>query len=204
MRLFFFLLLAPVNAWADPIYTTLFYDGEGVVYLGLKKEKDKNSEAKIVYFQYPEGERTHIELPQYIAHRSVIGVLPDREKLFVITNGEDSPRLDLYNRKKKTWKKIGAIKCASFTSVRIAYSSLTFACETGVVTRKGKVKTKAKVISLGRERLFRSGRMRFPEFLLRFKGIALILEGNAPTWERLRLKEDGKKDQVIQAKEFYP
>lgn len=200
MRALALLLLfsGAAHAAEIPIFTTIFYDSEGVVYAGLQRKND----AKVVAFEFPDGARTHIDLPDDIAGRDVIGVLPDREKLFILTQGDDSPRVDLYNQKKKTWKKIGAVKCAAFTKVKIAATSLTFSCEAGM-TKKGKVKVLPKVIHLGRDRLYRSGIMRFPEFLLRYKGVSLILEGQAPTWEKLRLKTDGAKDRVYQAKEFF-
>lgn len=195
------LLFALQAIASEPLFTTVFYDGEGVVYVGLKGE----NESQITSFTYPDGTPSRIMLPEEIRTRNVIGVIPDREKLFVLTQSADhedkTTRLDLYNQTDKDWKKIGAVDCIAFTKVKISASRLTFACEWKM--HRGRLRVRNKVLRLGKERLYRSGTMRFPEFLLRYKSLAFILEGNAPSWDRLRIKAEGEEDRVIPARELF-
>ena len=70
---------------------------------------------------------------------------------------------------------------------------MVFSCEVGV-TRKGKAKVQRKAILLKKDRLYRKGVWRIPEFLLRYKGQTVLLEGKAPVWDKLRLRSsEGEK-----------
>lgn len=196
------LLFFALQAFAsDPIFTTVFYDGEGVVHVGLKND----SESRIASFTYPDGAPNHVSLPEEIRARTVIGVIPDREKLFVLSQSADhndkTTRLDLYNQAAKNWKKIGAVDCIAFTKVRISVDRLVFACEWKM--HRGRLRVRNKELRLGKERLYRTGIMRFPEFLLRYKSLAFILEGSAPSWDKLRIKNEGEADRVIPAGELF-
>ena len=185
-------------------FTTVFYDDGGIVYVGLKQGE---GEAQVISFTYPPlGDRTKIPLPEEISHRDVVGLLPDREKLFVLTNGSgekgDGPMLHLFDQKKNDWKKIGKLDCPTFTKVNLSATKMVFFCELPGLWRKGKPRVVAKTLSFGKERIYRKGTWRFPEFMLRYKGVALLLEGHAPTWDKLRLKS-AQDDRLIKAEELF-
>lgn len=200
-------LLLTVLAFAEPVFTTIFYDDGGTVYVGMKefdKEKRESSQAQVAYFAYPLGEVSRIPLPEEIANRNIIGILPYKEKLFIITHQNeeknDGPMIHLYNVQKESWKKLGQAACPAFTKVKLKANSVTFFCEQPA--KKGKTKVRAKTISLGKERIYRSGTMRFPEFLLRYRGISLLLEGDAPNWTRMRIKSE-EKERFFLANEIF-
>lgn len=193
--LILFSFIFSLSALAETNYfTTVFYDDGGTVYVGLKKEGE-NSGSNIVSFPIAGGSKTVIALPKEISHREISGLIPDREKLFVLTTGKeekfDGPMLHLFNQKKQEWKKVGQIQCPAFTSVKLSATRMVFYCEIpGKVNKLGLPRVKPKILSYGKERLYRGGVWRFPEFMLRYRGVSLLLEGNAPHWERLRLKSE--------------
>lgn len=203
------LLFSFAQAAEIPTYfTTLFYDDGGLVYVGLKATNDDGSGSQLVSFPFAGGEKTKIELPAELRSRSIVGVIPDRKKVFVISQIEEgeaknSLMLHIHDLDQEVWKKIGQMECPTFTKVKTAAKAITVYCERKTAPSKKKKKgrsagVQAKVFSLGKERLYRKGTWRFPEFLLRYKGVTLILEGNAPYWNRLRLKSaDG--DRLIKA-----
>jgi hypothetical protein len=194
---------------SDAIFTTVFYDDGGQVYVGLKKEEGGKSESQVITFPFQGGARTRIPLPEEITNRDVIGLIPEKQKVFVLTHGstseKDGPMLHVFDNEKHTWKKLGQIACPAFTKAKLTSSSMTFYCETGKTYRKRgetRMRVGPKTISYKGERLYRNGTWRFPEFMLRYKGVSLLLEGNAPTWDRLRLKSaDG--DRVLHANEVF-
>lgn len=218
MRILFALLLgiisAPAFAAGNFIFTTVFYDDGGNVYVGLKHSEGDKTESQVISFPFPPmGTRTKIPLPDEVAHRDVIGLIPDREKLFVLTNStEDKPQgpmLHLFDQKKNEWKKIGKVDCPSFTKVKLSSTQMTFYCEVNVAPSKSKrhhrrnrTPVVAKTLSFGKERIFRSGTWRFPEFLLRYKGMNLLLEGDAPNWDKLHLKSS-EEDRLIKAEDMF-
>ncbi|MCO5143033.1 MAG: hypothetical protein M9962_08090 [Oligoflexia bacterium] len=194
-----FLLLINLNAFANVNYfTTVFYDDGGTVFAGLKKEGE-NADSHIVAFPIEGGSKTVIALPKEISHRDIVGLIPDREKLFVLTTGKEEkfngPMLHLYHQAKQEWKKIGQIQCPAFTSVKLSAKRMVFYCEVpGKMNKLGLPIVRSKILSYGKERLYRGGVWRFPEFMLRYKGVTLLLEGNAPHWIKLRLKsENGER-----------
>jgi hypothetical protein len=195
LKFVFATLFLPLLALADgTTFTTVFYDDGGQVYVGLKNGKGDEGRAQIITFPYPMGDRTQIPLPDEIVHRDVIGLIPEKDKLFVLTaNGggaKDGPMLHVFDKERNTWKKVGKIECASFTKVTLSSHGMKFSCETGVrKTRKGpKSIMTPKTIAYGSDRLFRNGVWRFPEFMWRYKGVLLTLEGPAPDWDKLRIK----------------
>lgn len=205
------LSFAPFSHSADAYFTTLFYDDGGIVYVGLKKEEEGTGkiEAQVITFPFQGGARTRIHLPEEIQNRDVIGLIPEKQKVFVLTHKsateKDGPMLHVFDPAKGKWKKLGALACPSFTKAKLSSSRMTFFCETNkMIRRRGERKPQvvAKSISYGAERLYRNGTWRFPEFMLRYKGVNLHLEGNAPTWDRLRLKSDGV-DRVLHANEVF-
>ncbi|MGZ3694637.1 MAG: hypothetical protein ACXWQO_10680 [Bdellovibrionota bacterium] len=209
-----FLALFSIPSFAAPAapkttFTTVFYDDGGIVYVGLK-HGDTNPESQVISFPFPPmGTRTKIPLPEEVAHRDVVGLIPDREKLFVLTNGggdtTDGPMLHLFDQKKNEWKKIGKVNCPVFTKVRLSSTQMTFSCETGAMVGRRNHKHQQivqKSLSFGKERIFRSGTWRFPEFLLRYKGNTLLLEGDAPSWDKLRLKSP-EEERLIKAEDLF-
>jgi hypothetical protein len=204
--LILFALVSP-SSFAESIhFTTVFYDDAGIVYVGLKHGTGAG-EAQIISFPYPPlGDRTKIPLPEEISHRDVIGLIPDRQKLFVLTSGGgeklDGPMLHLFDQKKNEWKKIGKIDCPAFTKVKISSTKMVFFCEVPGSMRRGKLRVRAKTLRFGRERIYRTGTWRFPEFMLRYKGVVLLLQGEAPNWDKLRLKNE-KDDRLIKAEDLF-
>lgn len=198
----------PPAAPDDIHFTTVFYDDGGKVYVGLKRIKDGLSESQVITFPFPAGERTKLPLPEEIVRREVIGLVPDRQKLFVLTQGEgpkSGPMLHLYDQARNRWKKIGGIVCPSFTKVNLSATKMVFFCEGPLVkTRRGmKSTTVAKPLHFGGgERIYRGGTWRFPEFMLRYKSALLLLEGPAPVWEKLRIKSE-QGERLITAEEMF-
>jgi hypothetical protein len=128
----------------------------------------------------------------------VIGLLTEKAKLFVLTTAEgDGPRLDVYDRDKGKWTLVGKVACPAFTKVKVRPTRMDFSCEVGK-TRKGRVRIAHRTIFLHRNRIYRRGTWRFPEFLLRYKGRTVLLEGQAPAWDRVRLR-DGSGERSITA-----
>ncbi|MFX4404757.1 hypothetical protein ABTA52_20580, partial [Acinetobacter baumannii] len=78
----------------------------------------------------------------------------------------------------------GKLDCPAFTKVTLKPTQMIFSCEVGK-SRKGISHVVRKVIPLRKNRLSRPGVWRFPEFLLRYKGRTVLLEGPAPTWNLL-------------------
>jgi len=207
----FLLFFAIAQAAEIPTYfTTLFYDDGGLVYVGIKTKSDEQSEsqAQLVSFPFAGGEKTKIELPPELRTRWIVGVIPDRKKVYVISQDEEtvhkSLMLHIHDLDKEIWKKLGQMECPTFTKVNTAPRTITVFCERKIAPSKKKKRSsgvEAKQFSLGKERLFRKGTWRFPEFLLRYKGLTLILEGNAPYWNHLRLKSpDGER--IIRAEDL--
>lgn len=207
LRFFFVLtlLLTPLFASAGSTYfTTVFYDDEGVVYAGLKRGEGAG-ESQIVTFPFPPiGTRTRIPLPPEISSRDIIGLITDRHKLFVLTGaGEeknDGPMLHLFDRKKERWKKIGKVRdCATFSKAKLYSHKMVFYCER--LRKRGRSRVVAKALHYGKERMYRRGTWRFPEFMLRYKGTTLLLEGRAPTWDKLRVKNENE-ERLINAEDI--
>lgn len=181
-------------------FTTVFLDDENVVYVGVKHGEAPGI-SEIISFPFDSGIRTNIPLPTEIAQRDVIGLITAKSKLFVLTNGSDTPMLHTYDREKGRWNKIGQVNCPTFTKVTFKSSQMIFSCEVGVA-KKGKVKVSSKSISLRKDPIFRTGVWRFPEFMLRYKGRVAILEGEAPNWDKLRLRTDNSPARTISAEDL--
>jgi hypothetical protein len=204
-------LLLPLPAAASNTqYTTLFYDDGGVVYVGLKKEAEGKVESQVISFPFEGGARTRIPLPEEIESRDVIGLVPEKKKLFVLTQDSSLTKnnlmLHVFDGQKGSWKKLGQLSCPSFTKANLSATKMVFFCETDVVrnTKRGKSNAVvAKTLAYGKERLYRTGTWRFPEFMLRYKRVNLLLEGNAPNWNRLRLKSENGADRIFPADELY-
>ncbi|MGZ3651344.1 MAG: hypothetical protein ACXVB9_10795 [Bdellovibrionota bacterium] len=194
MKLFFLLFLLPLAAHAEKArFTTVFLDDEGVVYVGVKH----GDSSEILSIPFKSGERTSIPLPSAITSRDVVGLITEKQKLFVLTThiGEkdDGPMLHVYDRDKSRWSMVGKVICPVFTKVTLKPTQMIFSCEVGK-SRKGKVHVTRKVIALKHDRIFRRGNLLFPEFLLHYKGKTVMLEGEAPNWDTLRLRsEDGER-----------
>lgn len=210
MKTFFLLFLFSFSAWAkDTEFTTVFYDDAGTVYAGIKKTDKKTSpeivRAQVVHFPFPKGEIVNLKMPQNVESHDVLGILPDREKLFIISHQSEEkiggPTIHLYNTKKKSWKRIGKVVCPTVTKAKLATTNVVFFCES--TGKKGKIRVTPKVLRLGKDRLYRSGYIRIPEFLLRYKKATLLLEGDAPHWKKLRIKNMGDKDVLYRADNLY-
>lgn len=202
LKILGFLLLAlPRLAAAEDVnFTTVFYDDGGQVYVGLRKGTGDTAESQVITFPYPMGDRTQIPLPEEIRNRDVVGLIPEKQKLFVLTHSsktaKDGPMLHVFDKDHNKWKKVGSVTCPSFTKVKLSSRGMTFSCEAGSYkTRKGmKTHMVNKTIAYGADRLFRNGVWRFPEFMWRYKGVLLTLEGPAPDWDKLRIKAaEGEK-----------
>lgn len=199
MKALFLLLLLPFTAYMPAHaekarFTTVFLDDEGFVYVGVK-HGGENGLSEIITFPFDSGSRTSIPLPAEITQRDVIGLITEKHKMFVVTNhiGEanDGPTVHVYDRDHHKWSKIGHVVCPVFTRVMLKPTQLIFSCEAGTKGRKGKTKIARKTISLKKDRIYhRSGSLIFPEFMLHFHGRTLMLEGEAPNWDRLRLRSD--------------
>ncbi|RZA06568.1 MAG: hypothetical protein EOP11_09975 [Proteobacteria bacterium] len=207
--LFGFLLLPAFASANDVIFTTVFYDDGGQVYVGLKKGEGDSAESQVITFPYPLGDRIQIPLPEEIKNRDVVGLIPEKNKLFVLTHSsrsaKDGPMLHVFDKDQNKWKKIGQAVCPVFQKVTLTSRGMTFSCENGTrKTRKG-IQTNmiGKTINYtGGERLFRNGVWRFPEFMWRYKGVTLLLEGPAPAWDRLRIKA-AEGERVLKAEDFF-
>ena len=192
----------------DVTFTTVFYDDGGQVYVGLKKGSDENAESQVITFPYPLGDRTQIPLPDEIKNRDVVGLIPEKNKLFVLTHSsrteKDGPMLHVFDKDQNKWKKVGQVACPSFTKVKLTSRGMTFSCEAGVrKTRKGpKSIMVQKTIHYGSDRLYRNGTWRFPEFMWRYKGVLLTLEGPAPAWDKLRIKA-AEGERLMKAEDFF-
>lgn len=204
--LLLFLLAAPVAYGSPdiPHFTTVFFDDEGVVYAGLQQA---DGQARVVAIPFATGERTIIPLPADAAANPVIGLVTEElrrrdpqkaKKLFVLTSMKEGPALHVFDRAANQWRAKGKLKCPSFTKVRLSSSRFTFSCEVGRA-KKGKVRVQQKAISLGKDPIHRTGVWRFPEFLLRHKGRVAILEGPAPHWDTLRLRDHSENERTITA-----
>ncbi len=211
MNMIFSILLTVLAQAHDPHFTTVFYDDGGIVYTALKKEDGVKKESQVITFPFQGGARTRIPLPEEITTRDIIGLIPEKKKLFVLTHEneteKDGPMLHVFDSTDNSWKKLGQLICPAFTKVKMSSTKMIFFCETNPVPgnqkrRKKKSSVVAKTISYGKERLYRSGTWRFPEFMLRYKSVFLLLEGNAPKWDRLRLKS-AEGERVILATELY-
>lgn len=185
-------------------FTTVFFDDEGVVYAGLQQA---DGQTRVVAIPFASGERTIIPLPPEAARNPVIGLVtedlprgtqPRVKKLFVLSSASAGPMLHVFDRAANQWRMKGKINCPSFTKVRLSSRSFTFSCETGKA-KKGKVRVQSKAITLGKDPIHRSGIWRFPEFLLRHKGRVAILEGPAPHWDTLRLRDKNEEERTITA-----
>jgi hypothetical protein len=212
MKYFFlFFLSSLAYATSNTYFTTVFYDDGGVVYVGLMREDGDKREAQVITFPFAGGERVRIPLPEEIQNRNVIGLIPEKKKLFVLTHKteteKDGPMLHVFDADKGTWKKLGQLACPSFTKVKLSPTRMVFYCETNRPVRRRRHRREssvvAKVISFGRERLYRNGTWRFPEFMLRYKGTSLLLEGDAPTWTHLRIKPNEGEERLFQADELF-
>jgi hypothetical protein len=208
LHLICLLLLSPLPSFAsEPFFTTVFYDDGGIVYAGLKKEEGGKIESQVITFPFAGGARTKIPLPEEITGRDVIGLIPEKKKLFVLTHKsateKDGPMLHVFDSTNNKWKKLGQLACPAFTKAKLYHNHMVFYCET-TVKRRGRKRlgVVAKSISYGSERLYRNGTWRFPEFMLRYKGVSLLLEGNAPNWDNLRLKSS-EGERVLHANEVF-
>ncbi len=210
MKTIFALLLFPTLAFSQTHFTTVFYDDGGIVYVGLKREADGKKESQVITFPFQGGERIRIPLPEEISQRDVIGLVPEKKKVFVLTHSaeskKDGPMLHVFDSQNHQWKKIGQLACPAFTKVKLSATKMIFFCEGPErFSRKGKKLNSpvvAKTLFFGRERLYRNGTWRFPEFMLRYKSFTLLLEGNAPTWDRLRLKSP-EGERILEADELF-
>jgi hypothetical protein len=193
---FLVLLISALPVFADDraTFTTVFYDDFGIVYAGLSK----GSLVKVVTFPLaqPQEKKFYPTAPESFKDKRIVGFLPDKDKFFLVAitqKGDTDP--ELYMHKKDKWKRIGTTHCENFTKAKLLRHKLTFFCEE--LNKKKKVVIKSRTISLGREKLFRSGVFRFPEFLLRYKNVMLVLEGRAPDWSRLRIKQEQETDEIV-------
>lgn len=207
MRILSLLLLAlPAFARAETArFTTVFLDDEGVVYVGVKHGEPAVSE--VISLPFKSGDRTNIPLPAEISARDVIGLIPEKQKLFVLTSGMgaalqkgDGPTLHVYDREFGKWTRVGHVACPAFTKVTMQPRQMVFSCEVGQ-SKKGRARVVRKGIPFGKNRIYRNGVWRFPEFLLRYKGRTVLLEGPAPTWDRLRLR-DAEGERTITAEDL--
>lgn len=191
---------------AEVHFTTVFLDDEGVVYVGVK-HGDNPGDAEVISFPFSSGVRTNIPLPEEIAHRDVIGLITEKKKLFVLTSGtgakDDGPMLHMYDRGQNVWAKVGKVVCPAFTKVTLKTTQMIFSCEVGK-TKRGKTIVQRKTIFLRKDhRIYRNGVWRFPEFMLRYKGRNVLLEGQAPVWDKLRLRTDSGEQRTITAKDLF-
>ena len=195
MKALLLLLILPITAHAEKArFTTVYLDDEGQVYVGVKHGGDKGL-SEIITFPFDSGTRTSIPLPSEITERDVIGLLTEKHKMFVVTNrigtADDGPTVHVYDRDHSKWTRIGHVVCPVFTRVTLKPTQMIFSCEAGKKGRKGKTTIARKTISLKKDRIYRrSGSLIFPEFMLRFHGRTVLLEGEAPNWDTLRLRSD--------------
>lgn len=194
MKALIFALLLPLSAHADKSrFTTVYLDDAGAVFVGVRHGGDQGL-SEIITFPFDSGARTSIPLPPEITKREVIGLVTEKNKLFVVTNhlgaADDGPTVHVYDRNSHKWTRIGHVECPVFTRVTLKPTQMTFSCESGK-SRKGKTKISRKTISLKKDRIYnRSGSLIFPEFMLHFHGRTVMLEGEAPNWDTLRLRSD--------------
>lgn len=197
-------------AYAEDItmFTTIFYDDGGIVYTGVKQIKENRPAlSKVVMLPYPaEGSSSTLVLPDEVSTHDVIGLLPEREMLYVLTQDYENPQGNLtlhsFNKKTESWKRLGRTKCHAFTKIKLSHDRITAFCEMKQKSKKAKMHVVGYPFRLGRNRIYRTGSIRFPEFLLRYKGVNLLLEGKAPTWEKLHIKSEDSNKSYLAADFF--
>lgn len=72
------------SAFASPVFTTVSYDGEKLLFLGIKNKNESGS--WIVEFDHASDTHKSVKLPESLVDRDVIGIIPEGNTLFVLTN----------------------------------------------------------------------------------------------------------------------
>lgn len=189
--------------WAAPSFTTVSYDGEKLLYLGIRNQNEPGS--WLVEYDHAAGSHKAVKIPDDLPQRDVIGIIPEGDTLFVLTNNPDStenPRLWTFQRASGSWKELAKAPCPGFAKITLGKSHLVFHCEMGL-TRRGKTKYQRKPLFLSKERIHLRGFVRVPDFLIRHKGLSVFLEGAAPYWEKMRIRL-GEDEKFVTASSLIP
>ncbi len=185
-------------ASSDSFFTTVAYDGKDSLFLGWKSEENVT---KIVEYKVNENSSKEIALPKEMVGKDVIGIIPDTESLAVLTYTQNDkvPLIHVLKRNSEVWHEKGKAPCLSFAKITLKKNRLVFHCER--LTRRGRTHIDRKVFDLGKDRIFLSGFVRIPDFLIRYKDLQVFLEGQAPHWDKMRIRRDDN-DRFVSASDF--
>lgn len=115
-----------------PVFTTLSVT-KNDVFAGVKVVKEGN-EPETHLFQASIGDVVHkISLPKELIHREIVSIYPANEKEILILTQRtveqgDDPILHSFQIKEGKWKKIGSVKCLSFTKVAYEKNAVKLTC----------------------------------------------------------------------------
>ena len=189
------------HAATDSFFTTVAYDGKNSLFLGWKKDDKEEIISKVLEYKIDDKTSHQISLPEGLNKSDVVGIIPDADNIAILTyKPEDkTPRVHVLKRSTNTWKEKGKAPCLSFAKITLMKSRLVFHCES--LNRRGKTRITRKNLELGKDRIDLRGFVRVPDFLIRYKGLQVFLEGMAPYWEKMRIRKD-EVDTFVSASDF--
>lgn len=143
-----FSTLISVNSWGLSTFTNVT-QLDNAIYAGVKSvEPEMEMESYLIEVNVKDLSSKKVSLPSDIVNREIVGLVPARDHLIVITQntrgGGDRPLIHSLAQNSKSWKQIGEVDCISFANINVTSTFLEFSCEE--TSPKGEVKKVNKQI----------------------------------------------------------
>lgn len=131
--LVFLFLVSGSALAADPVFTTVAYDNDQL-YTGVKLRDPEKPIASIAVIDAKSGTHENISLPDEISKRDIIGIIPESDRIFVLTQDTskapgDAPLLYVFHKGKAQWKKLSSVDCPVFSNAKLMPKAMVSAAK---------------------------------------------------------------------------
>lgn len=193
---FFISSVITLSSWGAATFTNLA-QLDSAIYAGVKnEEKGMELKSHLLEVKVKDLSSRKINLPSDIDTREIVGLIPAKDHLVVITQntrgGGDKPLIHSFSSTYNNWKKIGEIDCISFADVKVTSSSLEFSCEQ--TTPEGEVKKVTKKIDT--KLSLKAQELTLPVTKLKSSEAEASLVEEDLDWTKLKVTK-GKQDKIF-------
>jgi hypothetical protein len=193
-------LLSTSGVLAQGQFFTTLTSIEKDVYAGVKIEKKGDEPETYILQVSGEGLTSKkIMLPEELAHREVVALIPAEKKQLVLVSQRtieqgDKLQFHLFNPEKEEWKKLSELDCNSFAKMKKEKKGLVLNCIS--TDEKGKEIEKKKNVSFKEVTLYELGEVTLPLSKIQNNLIQAELLGDSFEWKDLKVGIN-KKEKVF-------
>ncbi|OFZ20666.1 MAG: hypothetical protein A2X94_04095 [Bdellovibrionales bacterium GWB1_55_8] len=141
------------------------------------------------------GTTSSIELPAELRDREIVGILPAKQGVYVISQYTieqgDQPLVHHFDTGPGRWKRVGQVDCPAFSVIHSSKKDLTFECEE--LDESGKTMPKKKSLALLKQFPVTARDLKIPQTQDAAASREVRLQGTPFEWDSLKVRLDKKE-----------